>query len=163
MKLFKSYNIRRKIKNYFLRIADKRDPDFIIENKNGIYLSRWWIIPRNAYFNIYLHKFTDSDEDRAPHDHMYMNVSYLIQGVYVEHIRQQDGTSIKSLRYSGDLLIRPSGKIAHRIELIGKETWTLFITGPRYREWGFWCKDGWVHWKTFLEPTDDKPLGKGCE
>ena len=33
------------------------------------YLSRWHIIPRNRYFNIYLHKFVGSDDDRALHDH----------------------------------------------------------------------------------------------
>ncbi|CAN0516096.1 unnamed protein product, partial [Scytosiphon promiscuus] len=27
--------------------------------------------------------------------------------------------------------------------------WSLFITGPKYREWGFRTAGGWMHWKEF--------------
>jgi hypothetical protein len=33
---------------------------------------------------------------------------------------------------------------AHRIELpVGSPTWTLFLTGPVVRKWGFHCINGW--------------------
>jgi hypothetical protein len=43
--------------------------------------------------------------------------------------------------------------------------WTLFITGPRVREWGFACPNGWVHWKIFTGEDDNgsSVVGKGCE
>lgn len=28
--------------------------------------------------------------------------------------------------------------------------WSLVVTGPPRRRWGFWCPKGWVHWKEFL-------------
>jgi len=45
----------------------------------------------------------------------------------------------------------------HRLVLdtrkAGKDgTWTLFIMGPKEKEWGFLSKDEkWVHWKTYIE------------
>jgi hypothetical protein len=49
-------------------------------------MRRWWVIPRNKFFNIYLHHFLHSDDDRALHDHPWWNVSILLRsGSYVEH------------------------------------------------------------------------------
>lgn len=45
--------------------------------------------------------------------------------------------------------------------------WTLFITGPKVREWGFHCPKGWRHWRDFCGvPTGEArgdEIGKGCE
>lgn len=49
----------------------KRKPDFLVGDG---YLARWWIIPRNKYFNIYLHRFTGNDEDRALHDNLWRHL-----------------------------------------------------------------------------------------
>lgn len=52
---------------------------------------------------------------------------------------------------------------AHRIALDGKSNpvWTLFITGPRIREWGFICSGNrWYHWTKFTT-RDGRPIG-GC-
>ena len=68
-----------------------RDPDFVIGPKDAPYLQRWWLIPRNRWFNVYLHHILHSDDDRALHDHMYFNVSVLLRGRYVEHMIRQGG------------------------------------------------------------------------
>jgi hypothetical protein len=39
--------------------------------------------------------------------------------------------------------------------------WTLFITGPRWREWGFHCPQGWIHHDHFSDPADPGNIGKG--
>ena len=41
---------------WFEKIA-LRKPDFVIGGHDDPYMLRWWIIPRNRFFNIYLHKF----------------------------------------------------------------------------------------------------------
>jgi hypothetical protein len=41
--------------------------------------------------------------------------------------------------------------------------WTLVITGPRVREWGFWCPRGFVHWKAFTKSKNSGEVGRGCE
>ena len=43
----------------------KRPADFVIGPPERPYLLRWWIIQRNRFFNIYLHKFLRSDDDLA--------------------------------------------------------------------------------------------------
>ncbi len=70
---------------WFEKLAASRPPDFIIGGKNDPYVRRWWIIPRNRFFNIYLHQFLHSDDDRALHDHPWVNFSYLLRGGYLEH------------------------------------------------------------------------------
>lgn len=59
---------------------------------------------------------------------------------------------------------RCSGIPTHRVELIDGDCWTIFVTGPRYREWGFHCADrGWVHWKKFTATDNRGEIGKGCD
>ena len=125
--------------------------------KNNPYLKRWWIIPRNKYFNIYLHHFMKSDDDRALHDHMYWNVSIIFKGSYLEHT-PKGIYKRKTLSLVGRL-----AKSAHRIELNNGPCWTLFITGPRIREWGFHCPNGWRHWKQFVSMDSPGEVGPGCD
>ena len=39
---------------------------------------------------------------------------------------------------------------------------TPVITGPRVREWGFWCPQGFVPWKIFTKPNSPGEIGRGC-
>jgi hypothetical protein len=128
-----------------------RPPDFIVRGPGGDYLHRWYVIPRNRWFNVYYHRFLHSDEDRALHDHMYVNASIILRGSYIEHFA--DGTT--RLRRPGNVVLRRP-TTAHRVELInGAPVVTLFVTGPRVRNWGFLCPGGWVPHEVFLDK-------KGC-
>lgn len=130
-----------------------RKPDIEI---NGDYLHRWYIIPRNRFFNIYLHKFSGSDDDRALHCHPWYSVSLLLKGEMIEH-------SFKGVRHIPRFFpIFRTAKFAHRLELVQGPVWTVFITGPRIREWGFYCPSGWRHWKVFTDKTGNN-IGKGCD
>src|SRR3546814_13935116 len=62
-----------------------RKPDITIGGEDNPYLRRWYIIPRNRWFNVYLHEFLRDDDDRALHDHPWVNLSILLRGQYVEH------------------------------------------------------------------------------
>ena len=152
--------ISDKIINHYL----KRPPNFIVgDDPNEPYLLRWYVIPRNRFFNIYLHKFLHSDDDRALHDHPWSNMSILLKGSYTEHTIAAGGINHRIIYKAGDYKIRLSGKYTHRIELHDGVCWTLFITGPRYREWGFHCPfKGWVNWKDFTDPKNSGATGKGC-
>lgn len=131
-----------------------RDPDFIIGDN---YLRRWWIIPRNEGCNVYLHDIRKSDDDRALHDHPWTNTSYLLMGSYLEHT--PDGIFT---RRAGDIVERPAHAL-HRLEVVpGDRAISLFITGPKVREWGFNCPKGWRHWKQFVDPNDAGQPGPGC-
>jgi hypothetical protein len=151
-------------------IMSTRDPDFIVGGAEQPYLKRWWIIPRNRWFNIYLHHFLRSDEDRALHDHMYVNASILLEGKYVEHTAKR-----VTVREAGDVAFRRP-TLAHRVALFTNSHWhgdelvelpepvtTLFITGPRVRDWGFHCPKRWVPWREFVDDRDAGKVGKGCD
>lgn len=147
----------------------KRKPDFVIGDD---YLRRWWVIPRNPFFNIYLHNIRRSDDDRALHDHPWPSLSYMIRGRMLEFSSPAGkagrvvigGKKLHPrLIREGQWVYRPA-RFAHRLAVInGMDVWTLFITGPRIREWGFHCPQGWRHWKEFTAPGDATQVGKGCE
>jgi hypothetical protein len=147
--------------DWWHRVSSSREPDLVLGDNSIPYLRRWWLIPRNRFFNVYLHQFLRSDEDRALHDHMYINLSYILEGSYVEHTIAQGGVRRRRRWMAGDFRLRlPS--TAHCIE-IDVPCWTLFITGPRVREWGFHCPNGWKHWKDFVNEHNSGKIGKGCE
>lgn len=113
------------------------------------YLHRWYIIPRNKFFNIYLHNFMGSDDDRALHDHPWWSVSFLLKGKLTEVVRKKGFE-----KYENIIPFLPKFRKAthaHRLILTKGPAWTLFITGPRTRMWGFLCpNEGWMDYKTYL-------------
>lgn len=137
-----------------------RPPDKIIGTN---YLSRWHTIPRNRFFNIYLHRFTGSDDDRALHDHPWHSVSILLKGSLFEIFkgrRTQGWYDARVIRRWRPIF--RGATFSHRLVLgMSGPAWTLFITGPVVREWGFWCPKGWVHWSKMTTPEGES-IG-GCE
>ena len=144
-----------------ISISQKRPPDIVIGGEDDPYLKRWWLIPRNRWFNVYLHHFLRSDDDRALHDHPWWNLSVLLSGRYVEHTISAGGVHVKTERRAGQRKFR-AASAAHRIELVDGPCWTLFITGPRLREWGFHCPQGWRHWRQFTSGPRGETIGRGC-
>lgn len=131
------------------------------------YLRRWHAIPRNRWFNIYLHEFRGGDDDRALHDHPWWSCSIILSGWYVEHMPrrtdQPNAATRAVFRDTGAVTFRRPAD-PHRIELLETRAITLFITGPRVREWGFWCgHKGWRHWRIFTDPKDSGQTGRGCD
>lgn len=163
------------IRDAILRWARARQPDFVIGGKDAPYLRRHWLIPRNRFFNVYVHEFLRSDDDRALHDHPWLfNASWLIDGEYLEHTIRAGGVGVAAQRKAGDWKFR-WGAAPHRVELrvevehghgwsVGfpVSCWTVFITGPVVREWGFHCPRGWVLWREFVDARDAGSIGKGC-
>lgn len=177
----------------------KREPDFYVGGKQNPYMMRWWIIPRNRYFNIYLHKFLRDDEDRACHSHPWKSLSIILKGNYIEHrpvkfVNRRTG-KIEIVDYERQVfkrwaIIPRAANYFHRIELFkeyydkiaadtakyyeencpeknpyvkfSQPVWTIFITGRKIQEWHFLCPQGLVHWKDFVDETDEGNIGKGC-
>lgn len=136
-----------------------RPADFIIYTQQGEpYLYRWWLIPRNRFLNIYLHKVVRDDDDRALHDHPWRYVSLILRSGYIEVTKKG-----KEVYRAPRILIRRATH-THRLVLLNENrpTWTIVFTGRKVREWGFHCPKGWVHWKIFTGGEDGKIRG-GCE
>lgn len=142
-------------------VMTSRPPDFVIGPPGDPYMLRWWWIPRNRFFNVYLHKILHDDEDRALHDHPWASLSYMIEGELVEHYKRCPGEHIVRLVKAGQWVYR-SPRFAHRLVLLGESTITIFMTGPVVRAWGFHCPKGWVPWRDFVEPGKPGEVGRGC-
>ena len=147
----------------------RRKADFIIGTKEDPYLLRWYIVPRNNYFNIYLHKIVRSDDDRALHDHPWWNFSWILCAGYVEvMVRKGGDPSNKDDHYERYrnpwTMVLRKPEAAHRLVVGDTPAWSLFLTGPRIREWGFYCPKGWRHWLKFSDRKDGVGyVTKGCE
>ena len=132
----------------------KRPPDFTIQDN---YLLRWYLIPQNRWFNVYLHNIRHSDDDRALHDHPWWNMSIIIKGSYHELTRER-------MRYwpQWSVIFRKATQAHRLIVPDDSDIWTLFITGPRTRVWGFHCPKGWIPWTEFVNMDDTGEIGPGC-
>lgn len=140
----------------------RREPDYIIQpDGRTVYLRRWWIIPRNHLFNIYAHEILRSDDDRALHDHPWLNCSLILSGGYVEHTIDAGGVHKRQCYSEGDVKFRRA-RAAHRLEIGAYPALTLFLTGPIIRKWGFHCPHGWRHWKQFVDQKGTA-IGRGCD
>jgi len=154
--------------------VNQREPDEIIPNlHNQPHIKRWYLVRRHepmAGFdpealrplndprlgepeNVYIHRFLESDEDRALHDHPWSWISHILWGSYLEHTpadpKTPNGVTVATRRRAGEATIRLDGSWPHRIELEANQPLTLFITGDKKRNWGFWCPQGWRHHEEF--------------
>ena len=170
--------IRQFVFNRLSKWAKTREP-FCIGGKEDPYMRRWYVIPRNPVFNIYFHEILKDDNDEALHDHPWINMSWILKGSYWEVLFT---TSPRKNWPLPDLYAVhcPTGfigfrraKKAHRLMLnirngVPVPCYSLFITGPKLRNWGFYCSypSGsmrWVPWQKFTAGDRGELVGKGCD
>ena len=144
----------------FLKLLDRMGRKRIVMDRveNEPYLERYYLFlkERDRFpFNVFLHKFLKSDPDDV-HDHPWPYTTIILRGGYWEWIPIFDSVGrktgeIQHWRGPGHFRIC-SATSYHRIELDPNITaWTLFMPGPKQREWGFLVKNKWVQWQEYLQ------------
>jgi hypothetical protein len=134
--------------------AIKRPPNFLIGGEADPYMRRWYLIPRNKFFNVYLHNMLRSDDD-VLHDHPWWSLSLVLSNGLRENYctdpSAPGGTTRTAHRVveQGSVVLR-SPRMAHAL-VVDRPVWTLFLTGPVVRNWGFWCPKGWRPWQKYVE------------
>jgi hypothetical protein len=141
-----------------LAIADGRRPDLQLFRADGrVAMRRWWLLPRNSILNCYLHNMVNDDDDF--HDHPYWSASLILaDGIdewYQDHPDPGCTRRRRRALREGDIVIRRS-TMAHRL-IVRHSAWTLFITGPRIRLWGFWPSRGFVPHDRYFKPEAGAP------
>jgi hypothetical protein len=128
-----------------------REPDMTISPDGKPYLYRWHILPRSQEVNVYFHVQVGDDPREELHDHPWDNTSVILAGGYEEILDPKPDpfrkplNPMKFVRSKGDVIFRRSSW-AHRLLMAGHPyTMTLFSTGPKIRDWGYWFPDGWHH------------------
>ncbi len=118
------------------------------------YLLRWHLRPKQtgrSQFALYLHRFLQPDET-VLHDHPWPSASWLLFGEQSEVWKTAGGVAGLPSRHQlvpGNLVCRPAAH-AHCLGLPRDDdgTWipatTLFATGRRVRDWGFWPEGRFV-------------------
>ena len=126
--------------------------------ENEPYLERYYLFLKDRKrfpFNIFLHKFLKSDPDDV-HDHPWPYATVILKGGYWEWIPHFDTVGRKTGEYQvwrgpGHFRISKANSF-HRIELDPDITaWTLFMPGPKQRDWGFLVQNTWIQWEQYLK------------
>lgn len=112
------------------------------------YLERYYYMNFRPFARLVIHKFMRSDMDGL-HDHPWAFENFILSGGYWEHTKA--GKFWRGAGYHG----RATANYFHRVELdpekAGGDTWTLFMMGPKEKDWGFLDdNDIWVQWETYL-------------
>lgn len=94
------------------------------------YVIRW--IAETPWLSVRVHHWIASDDPRGHHDHPWSFLTFVLRGGYED--RSPDGT---------DYLKAPAVRFRsalHRHYVYPDEDgcWTLLLTGPIIRPWGFW-------------------------
>jgi hypothetical protein len=134
------------------------------------YLRRFYLTPRrldehgeetNFYlgFGVYLHYFYRGDEDRELHNHPWCDaLSFILTGGYHEERRNNETKAIDLHNVRRYTFNRISHTDFHRVSKREntKRIWTLFMTGKRSQDWGFWDreKDAYVPHADFVKQED---------
>lgn len=97
-------------------------------------MMRRWVF-EVPWFSIRLHNFLRSDDMRHLHDHPWWFVTLILRGSYYD-ITEIDGERYASDRLKpGSIRFRPANH-AHAVSTKG--CWSIVVTGPINRRWGFW-------------------------
>lgn len=144
---------------WFLTWLDKIGRKRIIMDRtsNEPLLTRYYLFlkDRDRFpFNVFLHKFHKGDPDDV-HDHPWPYATLILKGGYYEWIPQfnNKGEKVAEIAvWRGPGSFRVCGANSyHRIELDPEVTaWTLFMPGPKKRDWGFLTRKGWIQHEQYL-------------
>lgn len=127
----------------------------------GDYMRRWLLM--TPWGTVRLHNILRSDEDRDLHDHPWDFASLILRGGYVDVVPlgQNDGRGRLRLRAHATFLkstmlvarvfragqvVRHRAEDLHRLE-VPTPAWTVVLTGPVRRRWGFETEHGWMYYK----------------
>lgn len=142
-----------------LKLLDRLGRKRIVMDRvnNEPYLERYYVFLSDRTwfpFNVFLHKFLKSDPDDV-HDHPWPYATVILRGGYWEWVPQfnSQGEKIAEIRHwRGPGHFRVSSATSyHRIELMPDvECWTLFMPGPKQRDWGFLVRNQWIQWEQYL-------------
>lgn len=96
------------------------------------YLYRWMVETR--FGSLRIHHWHSSDDDRAFHDHPWWFLTFVVKGGYTDVSPEgEDEVNAPALRFRRALH-------QHTVKVHPGGAWTILITGPEKRMWGFWVK-----------------------
>jgi hypothetical protein len=123
-----------------------------IISKSGVkHFERWQII-QTRWFGIYFHCIYQADTDKHCHDHPWDYISIPLWGKFIElkknNIEGKAYYSFPTICFGQ--IIKRKAEDFHKIHrLCSKKVYTLFLTGPRKRAWGYDVNGVWMPWEEY--------------
>ena len=113
------------------------------------YMFRWVFHFGEWLPSVHIHKWHRSDDGRNKHDHPWWFIVLVLRGSYIDCSLDKEGLPDKEdLLSTGSIRFRTATH-RHYVKVLKDPTWTIIITGPKRRNWGFWIgKDA----NKFLRP-----------
>lgn len=129
----------------------------------GGFVPKRWVLIRPR-----VHIYGRGDREKHLHDHPADNITWVLQGEFWEQVpfskepswdfKNSDRPEATRERYRGkDDVVFRLAQWRHKIVIsqYAKDPLiTLFIFGPKRREWGFTTPKGWVHWREYLNARE---------
>jgi hypothetical protein len=112
----------------------------------GPYLYRWYV--ETPWGSLRLHHWLHGDDHRGWHSHPWAFWTRLLRGEYTDLSPEGEVT----LR-AGDRAYRPAHH-AHTVRLDNGPCWSLVVTGPLVRRWGFFDGKRWWRSNKWLEERE---------
>lgn len=144
-----------------------RPPDLTVGPLANPYMLRW-VLWRWRGWQLALHKICRSDDDRALHDHVGRNYSFVLWGAGYREVFSHTWEPEYARHVHLWSFAKRDAEVPHRLELHFGPVWTLWLRAPKIREWGFWCKRGWIHNSIYIGSSDYygdgvSTVSKGCD
>ena len=143
------------------------EPDLTISPAGTPYLYRWNVVRSMKEVrtpNVYFHVQVAHDPERPLHDHPWDNQSVILSGGYGEVMCAEGGrptqrNTASFRRKKGDVIWRKADW-SHRLFLPAgvPYTMTLFSTGPKSRNWGFWYDERWIPYQEVTRVVDGESV-----
>lgn len=139
------------VAKWLIKQAKKR-PYIHIPADTAEYMERYWLIPEswNLPFAVRIHIIKAGDTERHLHDHPFSFRTFILSGSYIEE-RNLCGY----VRKRGETYRLPHN-VPHRIHDLMASPFaegvvTLFVTGKRIQQWGFYTGKGKVNYEDYRD------------
>lgn len=124
------------------------------------YLRRW-VFNFGPAGSVRVHHWTASDDPRALHDHAWWFLTLVIKGGYTDAtVNPPDEAWEKYVGmdhlHAGSVRYR-SAYHAHSVIVDPGGCWTVMLTGPVSRDWGFWVDGTWMRMRKYFKLHGDHP------
>ena len=137
--------------------------DQVIYRGDRPYLLRRFLHPRDEKpQRAYLHHIRYDDE-HDPHDHPWPSLGWLLHGALIEQWWDTPHAACTA-PCTGSVRLVPGAKVLrppyhiHRLVLPDgvPEAITMFVTGAKCRDWGFWTPTGFIAWNDYTSTLAHK-------
>ena len=118
------------------------------------YMERW--VLGLFFFSIRVHHWFRSDDDKYFHDHPWWFWTFVVRGGYLDSTPTGD-----EMVKQGTFHFRPALH-RHTVYIVPEiPTWTICLTGPEMRMWGFWIGEKFVKARRYFFKYGHHPCESG--